>query len=253
MNFLDKSISIIAPQWGLRRLSARTRLELAGQFKGSDHNRLTNNWTLGDNNSTPDLWELETLRNRSRDLNRNDPVASGATDTMGVNVVGQGLKMQSRLRGEYLGVSQEQASEYQKKAELVWQNWGKTADSGNRLDFDEIQFLAFRKIIEDGETLAMPIMAREKWRDIQRCIEIVEADRLVSETDASGIRIGKRGQPLSYSISYTDNKGATKYKEVLARDSKGRPKIIHSFPTKRPGQKTAHPATAPAFWWEMNG
>jgi len=98
INSIEKVISAISPAWGARRQAARSMLALAMQYKGSNSSRLRGNWVLGDELTTPDSYELKLLRDRSRDLNRNDPVASGATETMAVNVVGQGLKPQARIR-----------------------------------------------------------------------------------------------------------------------------------------------------------
>ena len=245
-NFLDRVIAAVAPRWGLKRLQARTRLELANYYRGADSSRLRSDWILtAMSDETPPGWELDRLRSRSRDLNRNDPVASGATSTLGINVIGSGLRPQSRIRADYLGISNEQTQKLQKQAEHIWQTWKSQADAANRLDFDEIQFLAFRKVIEDGEIIALPIWATENWRYLNRAIELIEADRLKSQNyqafNDTGIKFGPRGEPISYSIASIDEKNKVTYKTIAARDSNGRPKILHVFPTLRPGQSRGIP------------
>jgi len=245
-NFLDRVISIISPKLGNERM-AQKYLSATMQYKGAQANRILNNWVLGLETATPDPWELETLRNRSRDLNRNDPVASGATDTMSLNIVGQGLHPQSRIRAKRLGISEDEGKQLQRQAEDIWSGWCVRPDNANKLDFDEIQLLAIRKIIEDGETIAIPTMATDPWRTIKRTCELLEAERLTSDEDITGISFGKRGQPLTYSIRNVDEKGQTTYRKIPALDKKGRPKILHVFPTNRPGQQRGVPYFAPVL------
>ena len=209
-NAIDRAINYVAPNWGLRRMDSRLRMELAtGQlFRGSSNDRLRADWSLGNvgKDSTPLASELATLRQRSRDLNRSHPIASGATETMGINIVGSGLKPQSQLRPERLNLSPEEADYLRSQAEDAFEEFSKTADSANRLSFDELQFLALRKIVEDGEIIAIPTWAKDPWRIYGRCIELIEADRLggygkgVTGLNDTGIDVGARGEPLKYWI-----------------------------------------------------
>jgi lambda family phage portal protein len=204
---------------------------------------------LGLDDATPISNELATLRNRSRDLNRNDAIASGATDTISTNVVGRGLRMQSQIRADQLGVAPERAREIARQAERIWSGWCKAPDAGNRLTFDEMQFVAFRKIIEDGEILALPVLGDESWRSIKRCIELIEADRLETKgLNQDPIAIGRRGEPVSYSIKTKNSKtNIITYQTIPAMDDDGRPMILHVFPTKRPGQRRGVPHFAPVL------
>lgn len=252
MSFLDRAIAYIAPEKALRRQRARKQLELSSTlYRGADSSRLLADWILGQSNSTPDSWELSTLRERSRDLNRNDPVASGATETMSTNIVGQGLRPQSKLRADMLGITDDRASRLQQQAEAAFQKWTRFADSANRLNFDEIQFLAIRKIIEDGEIFALPGWAKEPWRSFGRVIELAESERCVSTNMDfdQGIRLGGRGQPLAYSFANPVSRGSfsVSYTEIPAFDSKGRPKVLHVFPSRRVGQLRGVPFFAPAI------
>jgi len=254
MSWLDKAISYVSPKTGLSRLAARARIEMAANYRGSESSRLRSDWVLGVDSTTPGGWELSRLRERARDLNRNDPLSSGATDTLGHNIVGKGLKPQSRLRAEYLPVDEEKARSLQRQAELIWNTWAPLADSGNRLDFDEIQFVALRKIIEDGETIALPVMVKnEPWRTIRRAVELVESERL-ARSDVfgmldTGIELGNRGEPKTYHIRKADhqNKNQGKSVAIPARDKAGRPNILHVFRTLRPGQQRGIPLFAPVL------
>jgi len=249
--WLDGAIAIASPERALKRQAARKRLELS-QYRGADYNRLMADWILGSTSTTPDQWELSTLRERSRDLNRNDPVASGATETLSVNIVGQGLTPQSKIRPEIIKIDESHAAALNKKAENIWNDWRPYADGANKLNFDEIQFLAIRKIIEDGEIFALPVWADELWRPLGRAIELIEGDRCDSSDPdfQRGIRLGARGQPLEYSF-VKPGEGPRAYTEthvrIPARDRKGRCNVLHVFPTNRVGQLRGVPFFAPAI------
>ena len=255
---IDRGIAAVFPGWGAKRLKARYQLALAGSmYRSAEISRLRADWvSFGPEAATPGSSELQLLRNRSRDANRNDPVASGATETYAVNIVGSGLKPQSRIRAEAIGVSDERAAALQAQAEGIWERWKPMADAANVLDFDEIQFLALRKICEDGETICIPTWADEPWRPYGRCLELLESDRLAqplnrrtSPGERDGIRYGKRGQPLSYCIRQAGDTSLTefKYADIAARDERGRPKILHVYPVKRPGQSRGVPLFAPVL------
>ena len=249
--WVDDAVAVFSPQAALRRKQSRFRLDLTSQYyRGSETGRLMADWILSGQTSpdAPD-YELDMIRGRSRDLNRNDPVAAGATETLSVNVIGSGLSPQSALRADFLGVSEDRAEVLRKQAENIWQSWKLTADAANRLTFDEIQFLAMRKIIEDGEIFAVPSWADEPWRPLSRVIELAESDRVVSDEDgfSYGIKLGARGQPLAYSFQSTADDGTTTYKVIEARDKDGRPKVLHVFPSKRVGQVRGVPYFAPVL------
>lgn len=252
-NFLDRTIEFISPDWALKRAERRFRIQLS-QYKSADITQLRSSWLTfnADDKQTPDNYELQTLRQRSRDAIRNDPVATGAQDTLKVNIVGSGLTPQSAIRANVLGVSEDRAENLRNQAELIFEKFKPFADSGNRLDFDEIQFLALAKIIEDGETIAVPTWASESWRPYSRCIELIESERLATPSDKTGqfkhgIETGVRGQPIAYHIRKRNLKSVstTEYNRITARDSQGRPKILHVFPTRRPGQMRGIPIFSP--------
>ncbi len=256
-NFLDRAIGYVAPQWGMRRIGARMLLELAAlQYRSAEDTRLRQDWIFNTTDPTASSYERATIRERSRDANRNDAVASGTTDTLAINIVGQGLQLQSRMRAERLGVSDDQAKELQRLAEQIWQEWKPFADSSNLCDFDELQFLALRKIVEDGEIIALPIMIQDSWRPLKRAVELIEADRLVNHGATlslsgvdSAVETGSRGEPIAYHIEKARFQTGQKAESVRieARDQRGRPKVLHVFPVKRPGQLRGVPWFAPVL------
>lgn len=255
INLFDRVALALAPRWGIRRLQAREAVKEFSAFRAASTGRLRSNWGLFRTEADAPQVERRILQQRARDAARNDPIASGALDTMRQNIVGTGLKPQSTLRAKVLGISEDRAKEIRQQVETAWEAFVPLADAANVLNFDEIQFLALSKIIEDGEVLAIPTWASEDWRAFGRCIEILPGSRLDSpkatgDNIRNGIKFGDRGQPLSYQIRKTNQKTGRESNEVAtinARDKRGRPKILHLFNATQPGQTRGVPLFAPVL------
>lgn len=250
---LDRFIAYIAPGLAAKRQAARLRFELASQFRGADSTRLLSDWltsALGIVN--PMKYEMETLRLRSQELNRNNPIAASITDTLTVNVIGQGLQPQSRLRAKELGVSEEEAQFLRRQTENIFDRWQKQEK------FRAKQATTFRKIVEDGEIITNLPMRKEPWRFLKRSLEMIEADRLGTPFGKQGVFQGIEvdqvfKEPQKYWIrraNLTTNEFERPRYEWVgmpARDSRGRPLLLHNFLVKRPGQLRGIPFLAPAL------
>jgi lambda family phage portal protein len=260
---MERAIRFISPHWGFKREMARFGLQFmaSGSYRGASTGRHHDQWLPGGGSADQDLlYDLPKLRERSRDMNRNDGIASGATNAVVNNVVGSGIMPQSQINADRLHLSQERALELQIQAETAWLRWKRNADSTNRLDFDDIQALVQRQILENGEILFLPLMIPER-RPYSLALELVEADRLATpptkvsiEGMRSGIEFGKRGQPIAYHIK-TSHPGSYSfgsyriddYTRIPAWNSLGRPNVFHLFHQLRPGQSRGVPWFAPAL------
>lgn len=60
-----------------------------------------------------ELFERSTVATRAQDLVANDPHAANIVDSMGVGIVGTGLRPQSRLNNKILGWHEDQVAEFQ--------------------------------------------------------------------------------------------------------------------------------------------
>jgi capsid protein len=69
-------------------------------------------WARSANEDT--LQDLRDLRTRSRDLVRNTPIATGAIATVVTNVVRDGLVVKPSIDREVLGLTEQQAIDWQK-------------------------------------------------------------------------------------------------------------------------------------------
>jgi lambda family phage portal protein len=205
------------------------------------------------------LWDLITLRARSRDLIRNNPIATGAVNTVIQNVVGSGLKLQSRPDAEALGMQDEAAAKFARTVEREFRLFADTTDCdiNRRLNFYALQDLAFRSALEGGDAFALLPMVKRMNAVYQTCIQLIEAERVANPVGQSdnvnlraGIAIDDNGTPLSYHVrkfhpfstaGTTDMSGTT----VAAFGTRtGRRNILHLMDPKRPGQTRGVPYLA---------
>jgi capsid protein len=121
-NLVDKAISIFSPVAAARRLRARLAMEIFSSYDGASKTRRSlKEWNPYGHDADGDILpDLETLRERSRDLVRNNPIASGAIKTKVTNVIGTGFVFKSVIDREAIGLSDEQAEALEATIEREW-------------------------------------------------------------------------------------------------------------------------------------
>ncbi|HHI78860.1 MAG TPA: phage portal protein [Planctomycetes bacterium] len=267
---LDALIGVFSPRSAFYRSSFRAGIKAQTAYRGAGSDRIFENWFSTSGSADEDLLnELPTLRERTREINRNNPIASAIIDSIVDNVVGKGITPQAQPDAEMLreaGVSDGDIRKFIGQAEREFENYIAWADSTLRCDFFQLQRLIERKEIEDGESFIVPIMVtNEPWRSLERAVEVVEADRIRTPFGLepkrpgvairSGIELNRRGAPIRYWIEKAhpgDRQWAVKKKgkQFMARRPylpDGTPGIIHFFHQKRPGQSRGYPLFAPAL------
>lgn len=146
-NALDNVISFFNPQAGAKRARARLALDQARSYEGAQGGRRNQNWQTPSTSADAALGpSLERLRNRSRDLTRNNPFAARAVQVLVNNTVGGGV----------LGQCKSRSKTREQRWNAAWENWAKTpslCDYDNRADFWGLQALVFRTVVESGECL----------------------------------------------------------------------------------------------------
>jgi len=261
---LDRAIGFFSPKREYSRRLYRAANKFS-RYRGAEKNRLRTDWNpLGGSADADILSDLPTLRDRSRDLNRNDGTAAGITATMTNNDVGTGIRPQSRINYEILGISEEKAELVKRQAEYSFSKWVPYSDAGCRMSFYQQQALIDRQILENGEAIVLPMRLADSWRPYSLAVEIIEADRLDTPRDKfaekdirSGVRIGKHGEPVSYFIRKTHpgdstlstnrSNASSNYLEIQARNEFGAPNVIHLYLAQRPGQTRGVPFFAPVL------
>jgi len=222
-----------------------------GGYHGASKNTPYSRWTPGGNSPDDDiLWDLPTLRERSRDLIRNDSIASGALDTITGNVVGRGLVPQARIDAEAIGISEEEAEAYRKAVDRVWARWSRRVDLAGRLSAPGLQEMLLRQVVENGDVFALP--RRVKGRPYSLAIQLVEADRVTTPTgkiSSKAIREGvvrdSDGRHTGYWIKRThpgDSREARSDDFVLVPAEDGKTRLVyHLYRQLRPDQSRGVP------------
>jgi lambda family phage portal protein len=264
-NLVDRAIAWISPERGVARMRARAQMAVAGQWLGGSTQRTqTLNWQpFGGSPNTDMLVDRRFLRNRSRDLQRNNPVARGAVNTVVTSVAGTGLSLRARIDGKSLGITDEAAQAWQTTAEREFRLWADSpsgCDLERTLDFYGQQSLALRSCLESGDVFATLPMIPRKGSIYSLKIQLIEADRVVNkdymlDTDTlfGGIRRTEFGEPLEYHM-LKRHPGSMMAPQSADWDiipafgtKTGRRNVVHLFDKLRPGQARGMPYLAPVI------
>ena len=256
---IDGTVSLLSPAAALRRRAARNATEEFATYKGATRSRLNSSWSVSSGSADYDLLpDLPILRERSRELVRNDPIAAGAVNTLVDNIVGTGIRPQSTIDAKKIGVSDEQAAEVRRSCEAAWERWAPSADISRRLTFYDMQSTIMRSIILNGEAIAIPVRVSRPGVAYDISLEIIEPDRIEAPgkndnpngrlNRRSGIEMGKYQNPVAYWVrvahpgdgTFTRRSKRT-HRRLPAYDSEGNPLLFHLANLTRPGQTRGEP------------
>jgi lambda family phage portal protein len=258
---LDRVITAFNPESGLKRYRARTMLALAGGYNGGRKDRRpTKLWQpLGGSADADALPDLPVLRNRSRELERNAPLATGAIATTVTNVAADGLQLQATIDHEVLGVTAERADEMEREQEWEWDIFCKTADFTRVQHLDEMAPLSLRATLQSGDTFVIR-RYRKDFGDIYGTkILLIEADRVSNpdrgpDTDnlADGVEFNGDGVPVAYHVSDRHPGGIRaaaklKWERLPARTDTGTRTVIHLYDRVRPELSRGIPYLSPVI------
>lgn len=260
-NALERAIATLSPAWALKRHQARVATAMTGGYAGASYADRFANWMPRGGDADADtVRDLPTLRARSRDLVRNSPIGTGAIETLVTHAVGTGLSMQSRIDAKKLGLSEEQAVEWQNNTDREFRLWAESflCDATEQQNFYGLQSLVYRSFLESGDVF--PLLAdikRANW-PFRLAVQVIEADRvcnpdgkLDSEKITAGIERNERGAPVRAHIAdrhpgkYVVTKD-TKWQAVeFTNSANGRRNLLHVMRKLRPGQTRGVPILAP--------
>ncbi len=260
---VDRLIEMVSPGKALARMQARALLALSGGYEGAKPDRgATKSWWPDGADADGDiLGDLPALRARSRDLVRNSPLAGGALSSVVTNVVGTGLKLQSRLDRNILSLTDAAADAWETATEREFRLWSESpnADLCRTLNFTNIQELAFRQTLENGDVFIIRRHRPRKTSPYTLCLQMVEADRvcnpdfaLDSPALSGGVSKDKDGAPIRYNILKQHPGNLTTaarewVKVPVYGDKSGLRTALHIFKQLRPGQSRGVPYLAPVI------
>ena len=204
---------------------------------------------------------LPTLRNRSRDLYRNTPVARGVIKTMKRGVLGAGLQLQAAIDKDFLNLTEEEAMRWQANAEQEFRLWAESreCDFMRQQTFKGLQKLASLSQQTAGDVFVLlPWVARQGVPyDLK--VQFIEADRVCNPNDlpdteqiAGGIERDSNGVPIAIHIR-TPHPAAVFFTQVTPTwqrvpfygPNSGRRNVLQLLNVERIGQTRGEPFLAP--------
>lgn len=217
MNWLDRAVDFVSPQAGARRADARLRaarsaaqaeataigwqraVDILRGYDAGKSSRRTAGWTSGGGSANSEVMaSLATVRNRSRELVRNNPYALRAINMLAAKSIGTGI----RARPD-------------KGALKAWTEFVENADFEGDLDFYGLQQLIARASYESGECIVRRV--REKSGRVPLKLQVLEPDYLDSTKYGptsngnyviAGVEVDRLGRKAGYWL-YDQHPGDT--------------------------------------------
>lgn len=204
------------------------------------------------------LPELGTLRDRARDIDRNNGVARGGVQTIIDNVVGTGLRLSARPDWRALGQTKEWADAWSAKVESLFCSWAWTTvcDAADTSTFDQMTAQNLRGELLNGDGIALSHWLPERGDGFSTKLQLIEGDR-VSNPDGrgdstnlrGGFEIDGLGAPLACHVRRVhpgdlmigDSGAFPMWERVPRRTPFGRLRWIHTANRERPGQTRGKP------------
>lgn len=213
------------------------------------------------------------LRERTRDLAMNAPVATAAINATRTSCVGTGLVPKPKIDYEFLGIDKETAYNLQQQIKKEFALWAESTlcDACDLNNFYELQQIAFIDWLKNGEEfVTLSYDAELPYMPYQLRLKLISADRISTpgSTDGdydgfdkkakngniimNGVEIDKNGKVAAYYISSNFpgeyNEPITKWTRVEKRGKKtGNANILHVFNAERAEQYRGVPFLAPVI------
>jgi lambda family phage portal protein len=249
IKFVEDIIAALNPGAAIKRAQLHAALGMYRQhmsvkerhYEAAEMGRRTNAWDAARTSANAEIWmSLPTLRNRSRELQRNNPYAKRAIDVIANNVVGSGIR--PKINDE--------------SVKALWEKWANTTkcDFDAHLNFYGLQHKVMESVARDGECIILP---RRKGAGFPLQLQVLEADyidhyRNLAQMEQSdmgwifnGIQFDKRGKLIGYWL--WDRHPGEAIRMGLQSKFYPAKDVIHVFRAERPGQHRGVPMGTSVF------
>src|SRR5450830_1121817 len=237
-------IGAVAPGAALRRMHARDLLNLRRGFDGAKRGARGAGWQAGGGTINAELaGSLQILRNRSRDLIRNNPYMKRAVSVLRANIVGTGIVPKFA----------------DKRAAAAWKDWARReCDAGRMLNFGGLQVQLVRAIWESGEVLVRFRARRpQDGLKIPLQLQVLESDYLDSSKTfqfdggfaIAGVQFNLIGERTGYWLFDQHPGEVANLAKSMTSKLVPASEVLHFFDaTGRPGQVRGFPELAINIW-----
>lgn len=144
-SWFDRAITSLAPRTAARQILAQQAFEtLARGYDGAERRRRIDGWRTPGTSADTEIGAAGALlRDRMRDLVRNNPHAAKAVAVLVNNIIGSGIMPRAASGDEVLD----------RKVDALFTRWSDACDADGQLDFYGLQTLICREMVEAGEVL----------------------------------------------------------------------------------------------------
>lgn len=213
-----------------------------------------------------------TLRQRSRMLYMGAPIATGALRRVRTNVVGSGLHLKCAINADVLGMTEQQADDWQRHTEAEFALWASRKDNCDATgvnDFYGMQQLALLSWLMSGDVFALvKRFAATGVAPYTLRLQLIEADRVRTPVEKSaialqyttgeaangntiydGVEVQANGRIAAYYVAnnypYQMTTAPTVFQRVEAYGRRSHlPNILHVMDSERPEQYRGVPYLA---------
>lgn len=233
MNWIDKAIGFVSPQWGAKREAWRNVLNdtRSQSYDAGNYDRLNSGWrALNESAEYTDRYNRDTVRARARDLERNSDMMNALLGAFKRNVFGGGYILQSDTKDEKTN----------KLIEDNWKKWCKkqNCDVTGTQSFNQIMRMCVERKKVDGGILLVKRYTNQGFLPFQ--IQTFEVDELDDRNMATnkpgnkvigGIEYNAYNRPIGYWIKqYSIDGIESDPKFIEAKD------VIFYYSKRRPSQ-----------------
>lgn len=229
----------------------------SGHDSAKRSTRRTRGWRPGQGSSAADdLPDLDVLRGRSRDLDRNNSLAHGAANTKVNGAIGAGLHLRSVLDAKVLGLDPARVAELQYQIEREWEIFEREADFCGQMHLKDWERVAFRSARVSGDVGVARRWRKRPGETYGTRVVLIEADRISnpnrtadSDRTQGGVQLSADGEIEGWHVSDRhpgDIRGAAlKWAFVPRRGPSGMVQMVLAAEIARPGQVRGVPLFAP--------
>ena len=189
MNVIDSIISFISPELGARRTAWRIYEENIRNYDAAGYANGSENWrVMNESAEMTDKYSRETIRARTRDLERNSDILNSVIGAYKRNVFGSGFSIRAKTGDEDIDKILMQA----------WKKWCKkqNCDVTGTQSFNQMMRMCVQRKKVDGGILILKRYTEQGFIPFQ--MQMIEVDEL----DNTQIKVHKTGNRVVGGIEY---------------------------------------------------
>lgn len=219
LSLIDRVVSLVSPQraaqrYLLRRNVSEFEREQANlSYRGALTTRMGTPFgasTSINGVRQPTAQDQRSMRDRARNLERNNPLAAGVLDRAVENVIGTGIRVEPRTDNP----------DFNEQAKKLWHEFTKSCDVRKMRSFEQIQALLVRSELRDGDVgcALVEINGEPKLQPIEGDYIESPPGKYSGGMTVDGVELNPAGAPSAFYIKTLNEKQATTYTRLAERD-----------------------------------